>query len=246
MIHVSEEAFIRPFKTEDRSAVRDIAYRTAFRRRGERIFPGLAKPVADYLTLYYTDHEPRHTWVLENEGRVTGYLLGCSDTQRYIRLMATRVIPLILCAIPLYLLKSESKDTTGRFMKWFLLHSWREVPSVPVREFPAHCHFNLLPGSYGLMYASRLLLAFLEQLNEREIQGVHFAVTERERRGAYKGMADRFVRHYPQTKIYYRERRSSFHSTVFGNTESIINRVWGMSVRDLTTGVSMMASLFHL
>lgn len=186
MTQTLTEAIIRPFKIEDRAAVRDIAYRTAFRSRGESLFPGLSEPLADFLTLYYTDWEPGSIWVLEKQRRVTGYLLGCTDTPRYIRLMSGKIIPRILCSMPLYLLRSGTNDTTRRVIKWFLLHSWREIPSVPVREFPAHLHFNLLPGSYGLMYASRLLLAFLERLNELGMPTVHFAITERKNGGLTK------------------------------------------------------------
>ncbi len=177
------EAVIRPFESADRPAVRDIAYRTACRCRGASLFPGLSEPIADYLTIYYTDYESGSVQFLEKQGRVTGYLLGCSDTSRYIRLMGGRIIPRILCAMPRYLLKSGTHDITSRILGWLLLHAWRETPPVPFRTFTAHFHLNLLPGSYGSTYASRMLLTFLERLDRLDVSAVHFAITERKDRG---------------------------------------------------------------
>lgn len=246
MTGIRPKTIIRQFTKEDRSAVRDIAYRTACRCRGEFIFPGLAEPIADYLTRYYTDYEPDNAWVLEQAGRVTGYLLGCSDTSRQIRLMSRRIIPRILYAIPWYLLKSNTTEITRRIVKWSLIHAWREIPSVPLREFPAHLHFNLLPGSYGLMYTSKMTMMFLDRLTELGVPGVHFAVTERKYRGAHQGMVDRFIRNHPGMRPYYSERPSSFNRVVFGNTDLMVNRIWGFPVRDLNIGVNLMASLFRL
>lgn len=161
------ETAVRPYRSPDRRAVRDIAFRTSFRYRGESIFPGLAEPIADYLTRYSTDYEPHNAWVLERRGHVTGYLLGCSDTSRYARVMSLRIISGILSGAPAFFLRTDTRRTMRRLFRWIVFYSWGDIPPIPLKKFPAHLHFNLLRGFHGLMYGSDMTLLFLNQLRGR-------------------------------------------------------------------------------
>src|SRR6201994_3441441 len=68
---------IRSSRTSDREAVRRLCCQTGF--LGEPIDPVYEdrELFADFLTTYYTDHEPESCFVLEMEGQICGYLLGC-------------------------------------------------------------------------------------------------------------------------------------------------------------------------
>ena len=67
---------IRSYRSSDREAVRRLCCQTGF----------LGKPIdpvyedrelfADFLTTYYTDHEPESSFVIEMDGEMRGYLLG--------------------------------------------------------------------------------------------------------------------------------------------------------------------------
>src|SRR5437588_12538382 len=67
---------IRPYRPEDREAVRRICADTGF--LGRPIDPVFEdrELFADYLTSYYTDCEPESAFVLTVNGKVHGYLLG--------------------------------------------------------------------------------------------------------------------------------------------------------------------------
>lgn len=75
-------AVIRPYRAEDRDAVRRIAYDTAL--LGEPIDDQYRdfESLADILTLHFTDVEPELQQVAEQDGRVVGYLLSCRDLNR--------------------------------------------------------------------------------------------------------------------------------------------------------------------
>src|ERR1700737_5553711 len=78
MIDLKEEKpfSIRSYRPVDRDAVRCLCCQTGF--LGEPIDPVYEdrQLFADFLTTYYTDHEPESSFVLEADGEIRGYLLG--------------------------------------------------------------------------------------------------------------------------------------------------------------------------
>ena len=73
---------VRPYEPGDRFAVRDVCFRTGY--MGEPVdWQWRDEPsFADMFTGYYTDREPESAFVVEVDGRVAGYLLGCVDSAR--------------------------------------------------------------------------------------------------------------------------------------------------------------------
>ena len=73
---------IRNYQASDREAVRRLCCLTGF--LGEPIDPVYEdhELFADFLTTYYTDHEPESSFVLEINGELRGYLLGCRKPLR--------------------------------------------------------------------------------------------------------------------------------------------------------------------
>src|SRR6266436_5769031 len=67
---------IRGYRKSDREAVRKLCCDTGF--LGEPIDPVYEdrELFADFLTTYYTDHEPESCFLLEVDGEIRGYLLG--------------------------------------------------------------------------------------------------------------------------------------------------------------------------
>src|SRR5207249_6014364 len=67
---------IRSYRKSDREAVRKLCCDTGF--LGDPIDPVYEdrELFADFLTTYYTDHEPESCFLLELDGEIRGYLLG--------------------------------------------------------------------------------------------------------------------------------------------------------------------------
>src|ERR1700720_3673516 len=74
---------IRGYRRSDREAVRKLCCDTGF--LGDPIDPVFQdrELFADFLTSYYTDHEPESSFVLEIDGEIRGYLLGSRKPLRH-------------------------------------------------------------------------------------------------------------------------------------------------------------------
>lgn len=149
---------IRPYKPEDREAVRRICCDTGF--MGNPIDPLFSdrELFADFLTVYYTDYEPESSLVAVDPetDQVVGYLLGClryrANTWRTLQILLTRVIPLGLYR---YLTFRYNRETR-RYLYWLVFKGVRQTPKALPRS--AHYHINLLqkyrtgPDVRGLMF----------------------------------------------------------------------------------------------
>src|SRR5205807_8739999 len=96
----SEKAFtIRTYRASDRAGVRRLCCQTGV--RGEPIDPVYEdrQLFADFLTTYYTDHEPESSFVVEIDGEIRGYLLGSRKPLRNQRYSFRQNISLLLKAL---------------------------------------------------------------------------------------------------------------------------------------------------
>jgi ribosomal protein S18 acetylase RimI-like enzyme len=174
---------IRPYLPADRDDVRRIAADTAFFGAPVERFLDDRRLFADEMCAYYTDFEPEHLWVAAADtaeaapaGAVAGYLFGCVDTARQLRIWTRRILPhLMLRAI------------TGRYRVG--RKTWRyalaalgaarrgEFPRVDLGAYPAHLHINLEARFRGAGGGRRLMEAYLAQLAGLGVRGVHLRTT---------------------------------------------------------------------
>ncbi len=153
---------IRKYRPSDRKTVRWLCCQTGF--LGQPIDPVFSdrELFADFLTNYYTEREPESAFLLEINGEVRGYLLGCRfplRNQLHNFLQNFRQAFTVLARYPRY------NSASRRFIHWMLLNAWREVPASPRRT--AHFHLNLLPDARGLLQTRALVAAYLHYLHER-------------------------------------------------------------------------------
>lgn len=171
---------VRPYEPQDREIVRQLCCDTGY--LGRPIDPVFEdrELFADYLTSYYTDHEPESCFVMEHQGIVKGYLLGCRKP------FAQQVHGLILNVslfFRAFFRYSSYNASTKEFIGWILKNSWKEVPAAPRRT--AHFHFNVLPEAQGVAGTYTLMSAYfryLEAHGEKAVFGQ--MVTFESRRGA--------------------------------------------------------------
>jgi hypothetical protein len=170
---------IRSYRASDRKAVRQLCCQTGF--LGEPIDPVYEdhELFADFLTTYYTDHEPESSFVLELGGEISGYLLG-SRRPLFNQLYAFQQ-NLVLGFRSLLRYRGYN-DRSRRFVRWVLSHGWREVPAAPRRT--PHFHINLLPEARKMSTTRALMSAYLSYLyrcGEKRVYGQ--IVTFESRRG---------------------------------------------------------------
>lgn len=166
-------AVIRPYEARDRSAVRRICFETGY--MGEREWQWRdPESYADLFTSYYTDAEPESALVVERDGNVEGYLLGCLDSKRawneakiFSRLFWRRGIAV--------------RPSTARWVWRALFDSVRDSGGVGrtqadlVRDprWPAHLHIDLLPSVRGQGLGGTLLRTWQERLRAAGVPGCH-------------------------------------------------------------------------
>ena len=170
---------VRSYGPEDRAAVRAICCRTAYRNRGSRAAFEDDELFADYWTRYFTDFDPRYSYVVEEDGAVVGYFLGCADRKSFTAAMARRIVPSILTRLLFRIVTLRYREArTYRFIWWFLARSWREVPSFPYDKYPAHYHCNLLRQAYGKNYYTTMTMIFMDRLERDGVTHLHGQITE--------------------------------------------------------------------
>ena len=171
---------VRKFELRDRDEVRFLCCQTGF--LGKPIDPVFQdrELFADYLTSYYTDIEPESCFVLEQNTRVVGYLLGSRRPYRQQIHSFFQNIRLLIRGISRY---PGYNRPTRDFIGWILRNSWREVPAAPRRI--AHFHFNVLPEAQSVAGTGTMMNAYFDYLRSRGEKAVFGQiVTFESRRGA--------------------------------------------------------------
>jgi ribosomal protein S18 acetylase RimI-like enzyme len=161
---------IRPYRSQDRTAVRHIAFATGYMGEPVDWLWGDRESFADVITKYYTDREPESLLVGECAGRVVGYLSGCVDSRAAAGSAAREIARVVRRGAFL------RRGMASFFWRSILdLARDREVRDDVLRDtrFPAHLHVDLLPEGRGRGLGRRLMEAWLARLRERGVPGVH-------------------------------------------------------------------------
>ena len=214
----SSQFIIRSYRSSDREAVRRLCCQSGF--LGEAIDPVYEdrELFADFLTTYYTDHEPQSSFVIEKDGELHGYLLG--SRRPFVNQLYSfyQNICLFLRALLRY---PRYNERSRKFILWLLKNGWREVPAAPRRT--PHFHINLLPAARKISTTRALLDAYFSYLyrsGEKRVYGQ--IVTFESRRGErmFERYGFRVMNRAEITKYraYYPE--SVYLSTVIKNLET--------------------------
>jgi len=209
---------IRSYRPSDREAVRRLCCQTGF--LGEPIDPVYEdrELFADFLTTYYTDHEPESSFVIEREGELYGYLLGSRKPLRNQLYSFYQNLCLFLRALLRY---PRYHERSRRFILWILMNGWREVPAEPRRT--PHFHVNLLPEARKMSTTRALLSAYFSYLHrsgEKRVYGQ--IVTFESRRGEkmFERYGFRVMNRAEITKYRSFYPESVYLSTVIKNLET--------------------------
>lgn len=240
---------IRAYEPRDREAVRDIARRTAYRNRGSAALFEDDELFADYWTSYYTDYEPESCLVVEEEGEIVGYLLGCKDMRRMVRIMGRSIVPGIIAKMLWRAGTGRYKNpATFRTMRWMFLYSWREAPSISLKRFPAHYHCNILRRGNGKNYYTSMVLKFLDYLLREGVERIHGQVEETAGSGVWRQMLNAYIAETDRgmRMEFATEKPSSFQRIVLGESKPLMNRAWGARVVEYRDWVEWMAKKYHM
>jgi len=163
---------IRPFRVLDRPAVRRLSCETAFLGLPrEQIFAD-DEVLADFLTLYFTDHEPESCLVAEDNAEVIGYLTGAKDVRAMKR-------PCLMWSLFVKMVRRRTffSRTNLRFLSLgFLSFVKGEFFGKDFADaFPATLHINI-DGRYRRQGVGKMLMeTYLNLLRRSQVKGVHLS-----------------------------------------------------------------------
>jgi len=175
------QPIVRPYRLEDREAVRAICADTGFLGQPiDTVFED-RELFADYLTRYYTDVEPESTFVCELDGEVKGYVMGSRFPKRKAR-YERRLLPLLALRGLWRRFTRPYNADTRRYLWWILTKSREQQPFTPP-DIP-HFHFNVRPEARNVGDSRELVDTYLKYLREHGEKQVYAqAVSYETRRG---------------------------------------------------------------
>ena len=124
-----------------------------------------------YYAAPYAVLEPDLCFVLTDNGKPSGYVLGTRDTAAFRARCEREWFPTLRARYPLPPATDESPD--ARVIR--AIHAgYPERPELDA--YPAHLHIDLLPVGQGQGWGRRLMEAFLTRLGELGVPAMHLRV----------------------------------------------------------------------
>jgi ribosomal protein S18 acetylase RimI-like enzyme len=161
---------IRPYRPEERPAIRRIVFATGFLGEPADWYWRDAESFAEIWSGYYTDREPESAFVAVEHDEVLGYLLGCADSRQ-------APSPRAAIARQVWRRQLPLRPGTAGFV-WRALADVLREPSAPSGDladprFPSHLHIDLLPAARGRGAGRALMEAWLARLRSLGSPGCH-------------------------------------------------------------------------
>lgn len=164
---------IRPYLDSDMAAVSDVCFQTALYGRPVAPLCTDRDFIAEAVLGYYTRFEKESLFVAEVDGSVAGYLTGCLDTRRYERLFAAAIVPRLLA-------RFIARGHWRHAGVWRIIfaavgvgaHRYGERRGI-IKEYPAHCHIDIVPDAQHMGLGSKLLGAFFGRMDSHGVTGIH-------------------------------------------------------------------------
>ena len=152
---------IRPYKKEDREALRTLCCNVADRGGAiENFFPD-RNVAADLLTKYYTDYEPQSTFVAFCDERMVGYINGCMDNRRYGLVMFWLLMPALLVKAfkhGIFFHSEIHQLLRGVLKNWRRIFVWRKSS---FHSHQGHLHIGIAGDFRGQQVGRNLVNALV-------------------------------------------------------------------------------------
>jgi len=167
-----DQPYIRPAGPQDREALFDICLKTADSGRdasalySDPEYPGLVWSVP------YLDFAPEHCFVVDDDGKAVGYVVGAADTAAYEAVLDEQWWPKL--RVRYAGRKPEAPNDRAVLDR---IGVPEHAPSDLIARFPAHLHINLLPHVQSGGWGRKLIEAELGSLRRAGAPAVHLGVS---------------------------------------------------------------------
>ena len=164
---------IRSYKSADTSAVYEICLKTG--NSGQDATHLFSDPlVLGHIYVGpYMEFEPQSVFILEDDQRPCGYIMGVLDSQTYYQWMHSEWLPKIRVNYKKPTGNPDTWDETAKITD-LLFHpgSQRLLP-----DYPAHLHIDLLSRAQGKGQGKLLMDRFIDYLKYNKIPGLHLELS---------------------------------------------------------------------
>jgi GNAT superfamily N-acetyltransferase len=202
----------RPGSPADWARVRELCCLTG--NAGDPVARERWEAYGEFWIGPYERFLPGWTYVVEDEGRIEGYLTGCPDTARFLR---RRTVHDLVLRARLASGRFGASDADRAYFRRALrletrpgLLFPREVARALTRDFPGHLHVNVDARLRGRGAGQRLLEAFLADLSSAGVRGVHLLCGPKPlafyERAGFRELAVAYPR--PETPVHALARRT--------------------------------------
>ncbi len=164
-----------PGNSRHRKRVREILWDTGFGGKPLDPFFDEFDLFADLNVLYYTDYEPHHNFLAVADGEIIGYLLGCTDSDRYEKTMKKEIGPKILKSVLSGDYRLSSRD--AKFLLRTAYAALDGISHAPFEQYPAHLHIDFDNGFRRIGLGSQIMQVFFDHLRSLGVKGVQLGTS---------------------------------------------------------------------
>lgn len=180
---------IRPYREDDLESIYEICLLTGNSGKDASKIYKDPKLLGHFYAAPYAVLEPELAFIVEVEGKQSGYILGTKNSENFKRKTEEKWFPELRKKYELPNPKDYSPD--ARIIR--LIHQGYIFKSE-LKNYPAHLHIDLLPITQGKGIGRKLMKTFLNRLKDLNISAVHLEVGKKNTNaiGFYKKLG--FVR----------------------------------------------------
>ncbi|HEX6468699.1 MAG TPA: GNAT family N-acetyltransferase [Streptosporangiaceae bacterium] len=163
---------VRPYRPGDHAALYDVCVRTADMGADARhIYPD-PDIVPSVYAGPYVHLEPDLAFVVDDGGRVVGYIIGTADTAAFVKAYRASWLPPLESRYP----APAGPPRTPTDTMVATLHNPERMLRPELAGYPAHLHIDLLPAYQRRGHGRRLMSAFLDALRRKGVPAVHLGM----------------------------------------------------------------------
>jgi len=169
---------IRPYRDSDRAGCFEVCVKTADAGGDATGTYSSDELMPELFFAPYVDLDPSLAFVVDDGGRVVGYVVATADTRDFVRRFRAEVLPGFAAKYPL---DGAADDAEAAMIG--LGHHPEHLLTPEVDAYPAHLHIDLLPEAQGRGWGRRLIETERAALASRGVPGLQLTMVD-DNRGA--------------------------------------------------------------
>ncbi len=162
---------IRPYHTSDLTSLYKICLLTG--NSGKDATKLLSDPdlMGHLYAAPYALFEPEVCFVITNNNKPCGYIIGTKDSQKFYEKCEKDWFPILRNRYPI----AGESDKSFNSVIIKRLHEGHKVKDE-LSNYPAHLHINLLPETQGQGLGWKIINLFVDKLRELNVSALHLEV----------------------------------------------------------------------